>query len=248
MQSTAQGELSKSASSPLSSLYQYHYVTSAACLFSRSASASFAPHKPSSTHSSLSSSRCPPPFSLFSYKPHPLPLPTWPSAVQLDASVAGCMDALWLPSTNCSLTLLPLCLFSCSLSHLLSPSLSSSPCILCTPFFCFHSDYLPISSSLPLLCLSPPSLSRRRCSCRLTLHPSLPTNTPSLLLFLLEIFKADQHTLAHSITHSSPAWEKHVSYSGSGPDCMLWEWSGEWQMGLACLDTPDLVFAAEGSS
>lgn len=162
MQSTAQGELSKSASSPLSSLYQYHYVTSAACLFSRSASASFAPHKPSSTHSSLSSSRCPPPFSLFSYKPHPLPLPTWPSAVQLDASVAGCMDALWLPSTNCSLTLLPLCLFSCSLSHLLSPSLSSSPCILCTPLLLLsfrlftHLLLAPSAVSFSSLSFSPP--------------------------------------------------------------------------------------------
>lgn len=95
--------------------------------------------------------------------------------------------------------------------------------------FCFHSDYLPISFVLPLLCLSPPSLLHlpcRCCSSRLTLHPSLPTNAPALLL-LLGIFKAAEHTLAHSITHSSPAWEKHVSYSGPGPDCMLWEWSGE---------------------
>lgn len=103
----------------------------------------------------------PPPF-LFSSKPHPLPLPTWPSAIQLEEPVTGCMDALWLPSTNCSLTLLPLCLFpalfptSCfrrSLSLVLSASYPSP-----TASFCFHSGYFSFSSSLHLLCLSPPSL------------------------------------------------------------------------------------------
>ena len=246
-------------------------VTSAACPFFHDCLCILCTPSPL-FHTNMSHS--PPPLSLLSSKPHPLPPPTWPSAVQLDAPVAGCMDAQWLPSTNCSLTLLPLCLFSCSLSLLLSLSLSLFLslslslslflslylfCIRIHPslLFCFHSDYLPISFWLPLLFLSPPSLPRHcRCSSRLTLHPSLSTNAPSLLLLLLlfvllllllEIFKADQHTLAHSITHSSPAWEKHVSYSGPGPDCMLWEWSGEWQMRLVCLDTPGWFHVAGGS-
>ncbi|KAF3855873.1 hypothetical protein F7725_016596 [Dissostichus mawsoni] len=110
-----------------------------------------------------------------------------------------------------------------ALSHILSCSL----CILSDPssFFCFHSDYLPISSSLPLLCLSPPSLLRLPCRCCLTLT-SLPSyHTPALLLLLLlEIFKAAQHTLAHSITLCSPAWENmsaildldQIACSGNG--------------------------------
>lgn len=167
----------------------------------------------------------PPSSSPFSSKPHPLPLPTWPSAIQLDAAVAGHTNALRLPRANCSLTLLPLCLCSCSFPPLVSVSLvlaASYP----TPLLCFHSDYLPISSSLPLLCPSCASLACRCCSTRLTPHPSL-RSLPFLLL-LVEIFRAAQHTLAHSTTHSSPAWEKHVSCSGPGPDRMLWEWCGEW--------------------
>ena len=123
-------KLSKSASSPLlsspllsSPLYHYNSVTSAACPFFHDCLCILCTPSPL-FHTNMSHS--PPPLSPLSSKPHPLPPPTWPSAVQLDSPVAGCMDAQWLPSTNCSLTLLPLCLFSCSLSLLLSPSLSLS--------------------------------------------------------------------------------------------------------------------------
>lgn len=101
----------------------------------------------------------PPPF-LFSSKPRPLPLPTWPSAIQLEEPVTGCMDALWLPNTNCSLTLLPLCLFPALFpTSCLRRSLSCSLCIVSIPHpSCFHSGYFSFSSSLHLVCLSPPSL------------------------------------------------------------------------------------------
>lgn len=132
------------------------------------------------------------------------------------------MDAQWLLSTNCSLTLLPLCLFSCSLSHLLSPSPSCPPCLYSTPP---SSAFIHIIYSSPPFShcwLSPPSFPPC-CSCHPSLHPSLSEQCslpPSLLL--LEIFKADLHT--YSVTHFSPVW---------GKTCQLfWIWTRLHALGM----------------
>lgn len=187
----------------------------------------------------------PPPF-LFSSKPHPLPLPTWPSAIQLEEPVTGCMDALWLPSTNCSLTLLPLCLFPALFpTSCLRRSLSCSLCIVSIP----HRLLLLSFRLLFLLLLTPSAVSFSSLSSFLVatalaaspyIPPFLPTLPPSSCSFL----RASKLPSAHShiaLHHSSPVWENHVSYSGPGPDCMRWKWSGEC---LAWLDTPGSVRAS----
>lgn len=118
------------------------------------------------------------------------------------------------------------------LSHLLSLSLSCSLHILTPPPSAFIQIICPsLSHCLCCVFLHPLFLAAAALVASPYISPFLPTLPPSppssFSSSFLEIFKADQHTLADSIIYSFPAWEKHVSYSGSGPDCMLWKWSGE---------------------
>lgn len=119
--------------------------------------------------------------------------------------------------------------FSCSLSHLLFPSLplSCSLCIVSIP----HCLLLLSFRLLFLLLLTPSAVSFSSLSSFLVatvlaaspyIPPFLPTLPPSSCSFL----RASKLPSAHShiaLHHSSPVWENHVSYSGPGPDCMRWK-------------------------
>lgn len=185
-----QGELSKSVLS--SSFYHNHCMTSAAWpFFFSSASASFATHHPSSTLPLIPLLPCSP------YKPLPPPLPTWLSAIQLeqrwlDAWTRCDYQAQTAVSLSCpsvsSLALFPT-------SRLLSLSLSL-PLHLLHPFSAAFIQIIYPSPDHSLCCLSPPSppLCCRCYSNCLTLHPSLPTNTPS---FSSSFWRSSKLTSTH---------------------------------------------------
>lgn len=138
--------------------------------------------------------------------------------------------------------------FSCSLSHLLSPSLS-----LLFSLHRIHPPPLLLSFRLLFLLLLTPSavsfssLSSFLVATALAASPYIPHFLPTLPPSSCSFLRASKLPSAHShiaLHHSSPVWENHVSYSGPGPDCMRWKWSGEWQMCLAWLDTPGSVRAS----
>lgn len=117
--------------------------------------------------------------------------------------------------------------FSCSLSHLLSPSLS-----LLFSLHRIHPPPLLLSFRLLFLLLLTPSavsfssLSSFLVATALAASPYIPHFLPTLPPSSCSFLRASKLPSAHShiaLHHSSPVWENHVSYSGPGPDCMRWK-------------------------
>lgn len=171
MQNPAEGDLSKSSSS----FCRCHRMTSAACLFYWSGSASVASHHPPSTHTS-------PIFFFFFSLPSLLllfpvrllapPSPSthmtfrWPIR-----SIRGWMYGRSVTTKHKLQSHSPPPLSILLFSHLLSLSLSSPSLLSTPPSSGFHSHYLLIPSFLSLL--SPPSFPLCYCSCHPSRHPSL---------------------------------------------------------------------------
>lgn len=186
---------------------------------------SFPPQHPSiPIHLSLSS-----PFSL---SPTPsLHPPDPPQSNEMQPWPDAQTRCDYQAQTAVSLSSPSVCL-SCSLL----PPLVSVSLRLLHPPSCFHSDYSAISSSFPLFCAS--LLPLPNCCCSLSLLLSLPlvTLSPCLTLHpsyqpsLPAVWRSSKLLSSHTYIaqHTSLlCGGKHVSYSGHGPDCMLWEWSGE---------------------